>query len=151
MKHCLGIVSKEEEEDDDDEQEQDEQQHIQNVGRCQLTIVGIRYYNGTVHPGEYVNLHREPNNPYDRMAIRVDNMRDQKVRGKGGNVVVVVAVVVRFLFLNLKSSFGVLRTFLLLLSHNTCCTPLFAFCNQNNTAGRAYKTRTSSTAGTAYG
>ena len=83
MKHCLGIVSKEEEEDDDDEQEQDEQQHIQNVGRCQLTIVGIRYYNGTVHPGEYVNLHREPNNPYDRMAIRVDNMRNQKARWKG--------------------------------------------------------------------
>ena len=37
------------------------------------------YYTGKAHPGEFVTLHREPNNPYDRFAIRVDNMHGQKV------------------------------------------------------------------------
>jgi SWI/SNF-related matrix-associated actin-dependent regulator of chromatin subfamily A3 len=40
---------------------------------------GIRYYRGVAHPGEYVTLVREPSNPYDRNAIRVDNMRGEKV------------------------------------------------------------------------
>lgn len=31
------------------------------------------------HPGEYVQLVREANNPYDKNAIRVDNMTNQKV------------------------------------------------------------------------
>ena len=39
----------------------------------------LRYYSGTAHAGEYVSLVREPNNPYDRNAIRVDNMHGQKV------------------------------------------------------------------------
>ena len=42
-------------------------------------IVGIRYYRGEAHPGEFVNLRREPHNPYDRNAIRVDNMHNEKV------------------------------------------------------------------------
>ena len=37
-------------------------------------IVGIRYYRGTVNNREMVSLNREPNNPYDRNAIRVDNV-----------------------------------------------------------------------------
>jgi hypothetical protein len=32
------------------------------VGSGEYQIVGIRYYNGVVHPGEYVTLVREPNN-----------------------------------------------------------------------------------------
>ena len=31
------------------------------------------------HPGEYIELVREPNNPYDRNAIRVDNIHGEKV------------------------------------------------------------------------
>jgi SWI/SNF-related matrix-associated actin-dependent regulator of chromatin subfamily A3 len=31
------------------------------------------------HPGEYVKLIREPTNPYDSNAIRVDNIRNEKV------------------------------------------------------------------------
>jgi SWI/SNF-related matrix-associated actin-dependent regulator of chromatin subfamily A3 len=31
------------------------------------------------HPGEFVHLVREPDNPFDRNAIRVDNMRLEKV------------------------------------------------------------------------
>lgn len=43
-----------------------------------IKIVGVRYYNGVVNPGEKVLLRREPSNQYDRNAIRVDNvMRNQ--------------------------------------------------------------------------
>ncbi|CAB9507222.1 regulator of chromatin subfamily A member 3-like 1 [Seminavis robusta] len=49
------------------------------VATFQGTIVGIRYYKGTAHAGEYVSLVREPDNPYDANAIRVDNMAGDKV------------------------------------------------------------------------
>mmetsp|Transcript_45123 Transcript_45123/g.94645 ORF Transcript_45123/g.94645 Transcript_45123/m.94645 type:complete len:876 (+) Transcript_45123:187-2814(+) len=49
------------------------------VGNGEYQIVGIRYYSGVAHPGEYVSLVREPRNPYDRNAIRVDNLRGEKV------------------------------------------------------------------------
>ena len=42
-------------------------------------IVGIRYYRGVAHPGEYVTLVREPSNPYDSNAVRVVNMGGEKV------------------------------------------------------------------------
>ena len=42
-------------------------------------IVGIRYYQGVAHPGEYVDLVREPLNPYDSNAIRVDNVHHEKI------------------------------------------------------------------------
>lgn len=45
------------------------------LGSTEYQIVGIRYYSGVAHPGEFVTLVREPNNPYDRNAIRVDNLR----------------------------------------------------------------------------
>ncbi|KAK1831796.1 putative SWI/SNF-related matrix-associated actin-dependent regulator of chromatin subfamily A member 3-like 1 [Podospora conica] len=37
-------------------------------------IVGVRYYQGVATPGEVVLLRREPSNPYDANAIRVDNV-----------------------------------------------------------------------------
>ncbi len=49
------------------------------IGSGEYLIVGIRYYKGVAHPNEYVELIREPNNPYDRNAIRVDNMQGEKV------------------------------------------------------------------------
>ena len=52
------------------------------VGSGEYQIVGIQNYDGVAHPGEYVVLVREPNNPYDRNAIRVDNLRGENV----GNV-----------------------------------------------------------------
>ena len=42
-------------------------------------IVGIQYYQGTVNQNEMVVLVREPDNPYDRWAVRVDNVRGEKV------------------------------------------------------------------------
>jgi SWI/SNF-related matrix-associated actin-dependent regulator of chromatin subfamily A3 len=41
--------------------------------------VGVRYYNGIVTTGEQLLLRREPNNPYDRNAIRIDNVRGEQV------------------------------------------------------------------------
>mmetsp|Transcript_21448 Transcript_21448/g.46616 ORF Transcript_21448/g.46616 Transcript_21448/m.46616 type:complete len:533 (+) Transcript_21448:120-1718(+) len=49
------------------------------VGRGEYRVVGIRYYTGVARPGEFVTLVREPRNPYDRNAIRVDNLRGEKV------------------------------------------------------------------------
>ncbi|KAL7547677.1 hypothetical protein ACHAWF_010962 [Thalassiosira exigua] len=61
----------------DDEEEQDVPDQL--VGAGEYQIVGIRYYSGVAHPGEFVALVREPRNPYDRNAIRVDNLRGEKV------------------------------------------------------------------------
>ena len=49
------------------------------VGSSEYRIVGLQHYDGRAHPGEYVTLVREPHNPYDRNAIRVDNLRGEKV------------------------------------------------------------------------
>ncbi|KAI0882796.1 SNF2 family N-terminal domain-containing protein [Annulohypoxylon maeteangense] len=47
-------------------------------GTLDSKIVGIRYYQGVVNVGEKVICRREPTNPHDRNAIRVDNvMRTQ--------------------------------------------------------------------------
>ncbi|KAG6087948.1 hypothetical protein E4U30_003054 [Claviceps sp. LM220 group G6] len=42
-------------------------------------IVGIQYYKGQASPGEVVLCHREPENQYDRNAIRVDNVMSQQI------------------------------------------------------------------------
>jgi len=44
------------------------------IGGYRGDIVGIRYYRGTVNNNEMVSLRREPHNPYDRNAVRVDNV-----------------------------------------------------------------------------
>jgi SWI/SNF-related matrix-associated actin-dependent regulator of chromatin subfamily A3 len=42
-------------------------------------IVGCRFYDGHVTMGEMVLLIREPENPYDVNAIRVDNVRGERI------------------------------------------------------------------------
>lgn len=49
------------------------------VCRGEFEIVGIRYYPGVAHPGEYVYLVREPSNPYSSNAIRVENVHHEKI------------------------------------------------------------------------
>ena len=49
------------------------------LGALGSTIVGVRYYTGVVHVGEYVDLVREPRNAYDANAVRVDNLRRTQV------------------------------------------------------------------------
>ncbi|KAK3687472.1 helicase-like protein [Podospora appendiculata] len=43
-------------------------------GSFEGKIVGVRYYNGVATMGELVICRREPSNPYDSNAIRVDNV-----------------------------------------------------------------------------
>ncbi|KAJ5933756.1 hypothetical protein N7454_006085 [Penicillium verhagenii] len=43
-------------------------------GSLENKIVGVRFYRGIATPGEHVILKREPQNQYDRNAIRVDNI-----------------------------------------------------------------------------
>ena len=68
-------VKDEEEEEDDDNEYEDST----CLGSSEYRIVGLQHYDGKAHPGEYVTLIREPHNPYDRNAIRVDNLQGEKV------------------------------------------------------------------------
>jgi hypothetical protein len=43
-------------------------------GRLNIKTVGIQHYRGVIHVQEAVFLIREPRNPYDSNAVRVDNL-----------------------------------------------------------------------------
>lgn len=42
-------------------------------------IVGIRYYSGRATIGEFVVVRREPFNPYDSNAIRINNVMGDQI------------------------------------------------------------------------
>lgn len=48
-------------------------------GTLRGQVVGLRYYTGVVNNNEMVSLQREPNNPYDKNAIRVNNVNGNQV------------------------------------------------------------------------
>ena len=48
-------------------------------GTLNTKIVGIRYYHGYATVGEHVVYRREPGNPFDRNAIRIDNVQGVQV------------------------------------------------------------------------
>ena len=48
-------------------------------GILNTKIVGCRFYDGRVTVGEYVTVRREPHNPYDRNAIRIDNVSAKQI------------------------------------------------------------------------
>ncbi|KXX82067.1 putative SWI/SNF-related matrix-associated actin-dependent regulator of chromatin subfamily A member 3-like 1 [Madurella mycetomatis] len=48
-------------------------------GSLESKIVGVRYYNGMATAGEVVVCRREPSNPYDSNAIRVDNVLGHQI------------------------------------------------------------------------
>ncbi|KAL2865645.1 DEAD/DEAH box helicase [Aspergillus lucknowensis] len=50
-----------------------------HYGDLNTKIVGVRYYRGQATIGEHVVLKREPQNQYDRNAIRVDNVMGVQV------------------------------------------------------------------------
>jgi SWI/SNF-related matrix-associated actin-dependent regulator of chromatin subfamily A3 len=79
----MDLSQSDDEEDETQEshgQDRDETpQHFQRLGSVQFTIVGMRYYSGVAHAQEYVTLVREPQNPYDANAIRVENLGQEKV------------------------------------------------------------------------
>ncbi|PQE03821.1 hypothetical protein CJF30_00006520 [Rutstroemia sp. NJR-2017a BBW] len=49
------------------------------LGAIDGKIVGIRYYHGYATPGEQVMIRREPSNPYDSNAIRVNNVQGTQI------------------------------------------------------------------------
>lgn len=57
----------------------DDDIELDYLGTFSAQIVGIQYYEGTVNRHEMVILQREADNPYDRWAVRVDNVRGQRV------------------------------------------------------------------------
>uniref|UniRef100_A0A1A7XCV1 Helicase-like transcription factor n=3 Tax=Iconisemion striatum TaxID=60296 RepID=A0A1A7XCV1_9TELE len=48
-------------------------------GNLKGTVVGLRYYTGVVNRGEMVGLVREPQNQYDRNAVKVTNIYGNQV------------------------------------------------------------------------
>ncbi|XP_045440060.1 helicase-like transcription factor isoform X7 [Pipistrellus kuhlii] len=48
-------------------------------GTLRSHVVGLRYYTGVVNNNEMVALQREPNNPYDKNAIKVNNVNGNQV------------------------------------------------------------------------
>ncbi|KAH9903989.1 RAD5-like protein [Xylariomycetidae sp. FL2044] len=60
-------------------------------GSLDNKIVGVRYYNGLINPGEMILCRREPGNPYDRNAIRVDNVMGQQIGHIPRNVAAKIA------------------------------------------------------------
>ncbi|KAL1918032.1 uncharacterized protein VTP21DRAFT_3298 [Calcarisporiella thermophila] len=61
------------------ELEQEEEAEYVEFGHLLTRIVGIRYYTGIINVGEMTVFKREPHNPYDENAIRVDNMSQLQV------------------------------------------------------------------------
>lgn len=43
-------------------------------GELNSKIVGIQYYRGAANQGEHILIRREPENPYDSNALRIDNV-----------------------------------------------------------------------------
>lgn len=50
-----------------------------HYGYAMVKIVGLRYYSGSIHAAEMLHLLREPSNPYDSNAVRVDNLDDAQI------------------------------------------------------------------------
>ena len=48
-------------------------------GILDTKIVGVQYYSGHATPGEHVIVRREPSNPYDPNALRVENVQREQI------------------------------------------------------------------------
>jgi SWI/SNF-related matrix-associated actin-dependent regulator of chromatin subfamily A3 len=59
--------------------ERDNSIELDYLGSIKTRVVGVQYYTGHVNRNEMVIFVREPDNPYDRFAIRVDNIHNEKV------------------------------------------------------------------------
>lgn len=57
----------------------DEELDLVLFGTMRGQVVGIRYYTGVVNNNEMVALQREPNNPYDKNAIKINNVNGDQV------------------------------------------------------------------------
>ncbi|KAJ5995004.1 hypothetical protein N7481_001981 [Penicillium waksmanii] len=69
-----------------DSQDDTATSNFEIYGICPTSIVGVRFYRGHATKGEHVVLKREPTNPYDRNAIRVDNVMGAQIGHIGRGV-----------------------------------------------------------------
>lgn len=49
------------------------------LGALDGKVVGVRYYAGYATPGEQIMIRREPGNPYDSNAIRINNVQGTQI------------------------------------------------------------------------
>ncbi|EXJ79902.1 hypothetical protein A1O3_08187 [Capronia epimyces CBS 606.96] len=61
-------------------------ENYQLYGILNTKIVGCRFYDGRATVGEYVRVRREPSNPYDSNAIRIDNVLREQIGHIGRQV-----------------------------------------------------------------
>ncbi|KAK4233595.1 RAD5-like protein [Achaetomium macrosporum] len=59
--------------------QRDDGPQLELYGSFDGKVVGVRYYNGMATAGEVVVCRREPSNPYDSNAIRVDNVLGHQI------------------------------------------------------------------------
>lgn len=52
---------------------------LHKYGNLPTKIVGVQYYRGMANAGEYILMRREPGNPYDSNAIRIDNVAGAQI------------------------------------------------------------------------
>ncbi|WIA37137.1 hypothetical protein OEZ86_014100 [Tetradesmus obliquus] len=62
-----------------DDEEQQPEAELEFIGCFKTVIVGIRYYTGRVGVNEMVKFVREPRNPYDANAVKVENTNGEQV------------------------------------------------------------------------
>ncbi|KAF8241560.1 hypothetical protein K440DRAFT_641993 [Wilcoxina mikolae CBS 423.85] len=60
-------------------QRDDDSEHLEPYAVLNGRCVGVRYYNGIATIGEQVLFRREPNNAYDRNAIRINNVNGVQI------------------------------------------------------------------------
>ncbi|KAI5260950.1 SNF2 family DNA-dependent ATPase domain-containing protein [Aureobasidium subglaciale] len=63
----------------------------QKYGFLDTKIVGVRFYTGFATVGERIAIKREPSNPYDPNAIRIDNMMNVQIGHIGRNMAATLA------------------------------------------------------------
>ncbi|KAM8953532.1 helicase-like transcription factor [Pelodytes ibericus] len=64
---------------DDSSSQEEDLDSLVLYGSLRGNVVGLRYYTGVVNNNEMVALQREPNNQYDRNAVKVNNINGDQV------------------------------------------------------------------------
>ncbi|KAK3707764.1 hypothetical protein LTR37_011941 [Vermiconidia calcicola] len=57
----------------------DNSEALHHYGDLPTKIVVVRFYRGNASPGEQILMRREPSNPYDSNAIRIDNVAGTQI------------------------------------------------------------------------
>lgn len=52
---------------------------LHHYGNIEAKVVGVQYYRGLASSGETILVRREPSNPYDSNAIRIDNVAGTQI------------------------------------------------------------------------